>query len=615
MLRSRLLFVLTLLLTACSASSTALPTYTVASLPTVTPSPTASPTPTATPTATASPVPPTATATPTSTPTATATPLPPTPTATSTPAPTATATPPPGDLWLAPSDLRVHPDGATFYSGDLISFQVYAHHGYEWTSPDPPDVELEIWLGPPDEGQLIAQNTVRFYGRQEGSAWLEWVWDTTGMVGPQTLNVVLDPDDEIQIGDEDPDNNVITRTVDLRPSDELPAVWADARWVQATSACCVFHYITGSAAERDIDELITLADAAIAYAGEQLGEETEQKLDVYLIDRVLGHGGYAGEGLILSYLDRFYAGGEWVQVFRHEGTHVLDRAFAEIRPALMTEGLAVYVAGGHFRPDPISERAAALLALDRYIPLAELADDFYPQQHEIGYLEAAGFVSFLVDRFGWDSFKTFYGGMPKDQAGQSAMIDAALQQHFGLTLSQAEADWLVTLQALTPSPTQVTDLRLTIQFYDTVRRYQRDWDPSAYFLDAWLPAPGEAERQGITADLLRHPSERVNVTLETMFVAADRAIDAGAYDQAQTLLDAINRVLDAAGDLKADPLAEQYGALVRATAVAGYEAQQIDLDLEGDVARVLATLEHEAEPVELAFARRAGVWRVTSWGN
>jgi hypothetical protein len=609
MLRSRLVLALTLLLTACSASSTALPTYTVASLPTVTPSPTASPTFTPTP------VPPTATSTPTLTPTATATPLPPTATPTATPVPTATPTPPPDDLWLSSSDLRVHPDGDAFYSGDLISFQVYAHHGSAWTSSDPPDVELEIWQGVPGEGQLIAQDTVRFYGKQDGSAWLQWVWDTSGLVGPQTLTVVLDPDDEIQIGDEDPDNNVITRTVELQPRDQMPAVWADARWVQTTSTCCVFHYIGGSAAERDIDELTTLADAAVAYAGEQLGEETGQKLDIYLIDRVLGHGGFAAEGLILSYLDRFYAGGEWVQVFRHEGTHVLDRAFAEIRPALLTEGLAVYVAGGHFRQEPINERAAALLALDRYIPLPELADSFYPQQHEIGYLEAASFVGFLVDRFGWESFKTFYGDMPKDQAGQAAMIDAALQNNFGLTLNQAEADWLAALRALTPSPAQVADLCLTIDFYDTVRRYQRDWDPSAYFLEAWLPSPEEAERRGITADLLRHPSGRVNVALETMFVAADRAIDAEAYDQAQTLLDAINRVLDAAGDLEADSLAAQYAALVGATAAAGYEAQRIDLDLERDVARVLATQEHAAEPVELTIARRAGVWRVTSWGN
>lgn len=548
---------------------------------------------------------------PTTTPTATpsSTPLPPTATPGATPTHVPTLLP--NDLWLGATDLRLHPDGAAFYSGDLISFQVYAHHGHDWTPSDPPDVDLEIWLDASGEGELIAGDVVRFYGDPDGEARLEWAWDTTGLVGPQTLSVVLDPDDEIQIGDENPDNNVITRTVNLLSHASLPAAWAEARWLQQSSACCVFHYISGSAAERDIQALMALADAEIAYAGEQLGEGLDDvKLDVYLINRVLGHGGFAGDALILSYLDRFYGGGAWEQVLRHEGVHVLDRRFVQVRPALLGEGLAVYVAGGHFREEPLAERAAALLVLERYIPLTELAEDFYPSQHEIGYLEAAAFVSFLVDRFGWDAFKAFYSDMPQDESGQAAMIDAALQEHFDLTLSQAEADWLATLRAL-PTPTdQVAELRVTIAFYETLRRYQCAWDPSAYFLEAWLPALGEAERRDITADFIRHPAGQVNVTLETMFIAADRAIDEGVHGQAEALLAAINAALDDDGGLSADPLTAAYLALVQATAAAGYQAQQIDLATGSGLARVLAAPGDGADVVELTFARRAGAWHL-----
>jgi hypothetical protein len=179
-------------------------------------------------------------------------------------------------------------------------------------------------------------------------------------------------------------------------------------------------------------------------------------------------------------------------------------------------------------------------------------------------------------------------------------------------LSQAEADWVATLQELPTPSIQVADLRLTIHFYDTVRRYQQAWDPSAYFLRAWLPAPEESERRGITADLMRHPSGLVNVTLETMFVAADRAIDQQAYEQAEALLAAINDVLDANGDLVSDPLADHYRALAQAAAAAGYEAQQIDLDLESNVARVLAAPMHTADTIELSFSRLAGIWRLTA---
>jgi hypothetical protein len=628
MRRSSLLIGLVLVLIACAAptvtsSEPALfPTTTVVQSPAATLSFTLTATTTATATApatltfTPSPtaVPPTATPTAVP-PTATSTAVPPTATPTAVP-PTTTPTPLAGDLWLGPADFRIHPDGETYYSGDLVSFQVFAHHGYDWATGTPPDVDVEIWLGVPGEGEVIAEERVAFYGGLDGEAWLEWVWDTTGLVGPQALTAVLDPDDQIQIGDEDPDNNLVARTIDLRPPEELPAVWADARWTQAENECCFFHYISRGAAERDIETLMAVADEAFAYAGQRLGLETDQtKLDVFLIDRVLGHGGFAAGHVIISYLDRFYAGGALSQVLRHEAVHVLDRRITEVRPTLLSEGLAVYISDGHFREEPITKRAAALLALNRYIPLAELAEDFYPSQHEIGYLEGAGLVEYLVDRFGWEAFLTFYGGMKANDEGQAAMIDVALQEHFDLTLGEVEAEWLAMLEALPPPRTQMTDLRLTTEFYDTLRRYQREFDPSAYFLEVWLPHIEEAEQRQITADWLRHPSDLINVTLETMFVAADSALDKARYAEMEALLNAINGVLDAEGDVMADPLAQQYGALVQAAAAAGYEAQSIDLDLERNTARVLAAKQHEADTVELSFTLVADVWRVTSWGN
>ncbi len=215
-----------------------------------------------------------------------------------------------------------------------------------------------------------------------------------------------------------------------------------------------------------------------------------------------------------------------------------------------------------------------------------------------------------MDRFGWDAFKAFYGDMQENTKGQAAMLDAALQARFDLTLSQAESAWLAELRVL-PTPTaQIGDLRLTTDFYDTLRRYQQAWDPSAYFLQAWLPSLSEAERLGITADWLRHPSRPLNVALETMLIAADRAIDEGAYAWGEVLLAAVNAALDAGGDTEIDPLAADYAALVQATVEAGYQAQQIDLDLESDMARVLAVVAEGMDMVELSFVRRAGAWRL-----
>jgi hypothetical protein len=463
---------------------------------------------------------------------------------------------------------------------------------------------------------LVAQDRIAFYGARDAKAWMEWAWDTAGLEGPQLLTVVLDPRDEIKTGDENPDNNVITRTVWLLPREDLPVTWAEADWLETSSDCCVFHYISGTAAERDIDFVMEAADRATAYAGMRLGESLDNfKLTVFLIDRVLGHGGFADGALIISYLDRNYAGGDLALVLRHEATHVLDRRFAAVRNTLLAEGLAVYVSGGHYTEEPLDERVAALLALDRYIPLTELADEFYPSQHEIGYLEAAGFVSYLIDRFGWESFKAFYADIRPNDQGQAAMLDSALQDSFSLTLHQAESDWLAALESLPQPVAQMENLRLTIDFYDTLRRYQREWDPSAYFREAWLPPLEEAERLGVTADFLRHPSTLVNVTLEAMFSAAETYIEEGDYQEAEKLLSVTGMVLDAGGDLSFEPLAARYLAIVQAIDAAGYEVQRIKLDLDSSLASVLATSRDSADSVELSLAMAADGWHIIAWGN
>lgn len=532
------------------------------------------------------------------------------------PLPTPTATPEPTDLWLGPSDLRIHPDGVSTYSGDLVSFEVYAHHGRDWATIPVPDVDVEVWLGAPGEGALIAQDRIAFYGARDAKAWMEWAWDTAGLEGPQLLNVVLDPRDEIRIGDENPENNVITRTVWLLPREDLAEIWAKADWLETSSECCVFHYISGTAAERDIEVVMEAADRATAYAGMRLGESPDDfKLTLFLIDRVLGHGGFADGALIISYLDRNYAGGDLALVLRHEATHVLDRRFAAVRNTLLAEGLAVYVSGGHYREEPLDERVAALLALDRYIPLTELADEFYPSQHEIGYLEAAGFVSYLIDRFGWESFKAAYADIRPNEHGQAAMLDSALQDSFDLTLLQVESDWLVALESLPKPVAQMENLRLTIDFYDTLRRYQQEWDPSAYFREAWLPPLEEAERLGVTADFVRHPSTLVNVALETMLSAAETYIEEGDYEEAENLLSVTGMVLDAGGDLSVEPLAARYLAIVQAIDAAGYEAQRIELDLDSSLASVLVTSRQSADTVELSLAMVADGWHIIAWGN
>ena len=498
-------------------------------------------------------------------------------------------------MLIDPSGVRVYPAGG-LYSGDTLSFEIEAHNGGD---EDRSNVPVVV-----DWGTGSADGRIHLPRGGSGSTDLLWVWDTGSLGGTQAITVTIDPENET--GDPDPDNNVAVIHVDLSP--DLPANEIGAEWQTVTGDCCTFHFPSGTAAARDIDTIARIADEAIAFVEERLDTRSEERLEVYLVDRVLGHGGFAGDEITISYLDRNYAGGGLLEVFRHEGTHLLDRRIADgEQPALLVEGFAVYITGGHFKIEPLPERAAALLQDGDTIPLRDLANDFYPSQHETGYLEAGAFIDYLVQRDGYDAFVELYDGMKRQPDESDAdMIDREMQAVYGIGLDEMEGDWLATLQALDAGD-QRRDVMNTIAFYDTVRRYQRALDPSAYFLGAWIPDIGQARSRGLVADYLRHPREAENIALETMLVAAAEAFTARDYDRGETLLASVNAVLDA-GSESADPIAARHHDIVRAALAAGYEPQRITLD--GDRADVWATQDGDARLLRLSAERQNDAWSV-----
>jgi hypothetical protein len=175
--------------------------------------------------------------------------------------------------------------------------------------------------------------------------------------------------------------------------------------------------------------------------------------------------------------------------------------------------LAVYLSGGHFKPEPLVARAAALLTLGSYIPLTSVANDFYNQQHDISYLEAATLITYMVDMYGWEAFNTFYRDISVPARGQtdSDVIDAALQAHFKFSFATLETAYLAYLRKQPFSQEQRADLQVTVEFFDTVRRYQAAFDPSAYFLYAWLPDGSVMRQRAIVAERLAEPAGRMAV--------------------------------------------------------------------------------------------------------
>jgi hypothetical protein len=470
---------------------------------------------------------------------------------------------------LTPDDVLVQP-GPFFYSGDTVSVEVVVNSECPGWQAGTVSVYADARTNSP-----LATATVAPYGlggRPEAT--FTWVWETRDRVGPQTLIVEARPAQGPAINPAA--SSVVTVTVNLLPASERPAPEALAHWEVANSACCVIHYLSGTAAARDIESISAQAAEAQTKVKAKLGVAWDKPVDFTMLSRLLGHGGFASSSIALTYIDRNPVGDNLFTIFTHEQTHILDQKLTSVRPSLMAEGLAVYVAGGHFKPnEDLTQRAAALLVLGRYLPLNQLADNFYPSQHETGYLEGGALITYLVQTYGWDRFKQFYGSFKSGSDRQ--MLDTALQANFGKTLSEVESDWLATLRAQPPTPAQVDDLRLSIALYDTLRRYQGLDDPSAYFLTAWVPDTSGAVRRGLVADYVRHPTSAENVTLETMLEAAARAIDAKHYAQAEALLSSVNAVLGAR-NLFFDPVGARFLGIVNYLSAAGYEAQSIDLD-------------------------------------
>lgn len=448
-------------------------------------------------------------------------PLPPLPAGT--PAPTFTPSP--------SFTVRYHPDGP-LYVGDRVSIEVLAPSG-----ADSNHDKVRISLGEKTLGESEFQ-PFGIAGRNQATFY--WLWDTHGLkAGVHTLmfNVL-------------PAGTTWTESVSLLPAGDVPYPEPGARWESTETTCCTIHYISGTAAERDLEKLKAMVDAQAADDERRLQTTLKAKIPITFLPRVLGHGGFTSNEIYVSYLDQNYAGSTTTQVVHHEMVHWLDSQMGgETRLSILQEGLAVFMSDGHFKVEPIFPRAAALIELNWYIPLPQLINSFYTSQHEIGYMEAAALSGYMIQTYGWEKYNAMYRDLhPIEGGSESQVLNAALQTHFHLSLDQLEKDFTAFLHRQNVTENDLTDVRLTVAFYDTVRRYQLALDPSAHFLTAWLTDGSDMRQRGIVADYLRHPNAAVNQRIESLLVSADASLRAGNYSASEIDIRAANLLLDLLGN-------------------------------------------------------------------
>lgn len=518
------------------------------------------------------------------------------------PAETISAPPTPAGPGLDVDEIRIFP--SVLFVGDRISVDVAPR----LDAGDERDYSVTLTYpdGTSDEAPVALQGLdyrprARFY----------WTWTAAGPARTTALTVTLNLPPETEVLDPHLADNRVVVPFTLHPQSEMHPPEPSARWMASEIPGFRLHYLTNAAAERDLAYLTTRA----AWAYEAVTARfpaADETLDIYMLDRVIGHGGYASSAWVaVTYTDRQYVPQNMELVLRHELTHRLDAAIdCDGAPSLLREGLAVYVTGGHYRLDALARKTATLLPSGRYIPLATLAQDFYLHQHEIGYLEAGALMIYVVDQFGWESVATLCGAAKASEAGDDvARFEAGLRAVSGLELAEFERRWMWWLRALPATAQESAALTAKVRLMDTVRAYQAAYDPSAHFLQGILFSPAAAERRGLTADFVRRPRAAEPIAVELVLEMAVRAWERHQPARAEELLAEVDLVLDEG--VGASALASAVRAMTEASLARGYEPYRLVQNEDGSY--LIFALEYADWPRQriLVGARADDEWLVT----
>ncbi len=523
------------------------------------------------------------------------------PTATPTLSPTLLPTATPLGPGLELNGVRFFP--WPLYAGDWISVDIDPRLPEDVAGP------LTLtWTLNPDETLTTPVDYVGLDDTLQARFYWAWQIPSTAATIPFTFTLLLPP------GFDDPDltDNTLFVTVTPLSIADMREPEPEARWASTELPGFRLHYLTDSAAERDLAAISTVAAGAYADVT-ALFNPADSLLDIFLLDRVIGQGGYASSDWVaISYTDRQYTPVNLGMALRHELTHRLDASVGcALAPSLVREGLAVYVAGGHYALKSIVQAAAVIYASEHYIPLAQLADNFYAQQHEVSYMEAGAFVTYLVDTYGWDGLTTFCQAATWNETTPdgTTLLDAGLQAVGEARWAAFQTKWEAWLAAQSVTATEMAALATELHLMETLRAYQRAYDVGAHFLEGILFDPQVGTLKQITADFVRRPREAAPVALELLLVMAREALAREDTASADSLLSAVDDALR--GGFPETGLTTDVRAIVAAALAQGYEPYRLTPQLDGSYQ--VEALVYAAWPAQrvLTAAQSGTVWTVT----
>ncbi|MGC9521879.1 MAG: hypothetical protein ACP5HG_08365 [Anaerolineae bacterium] len=523
---------------------------------------------------------------------------------TPTPVPTPSATPAPdprieaGEVLLLPQPL---------HAGDRLSVDVdvVGAHAISPSELEGATVTLDI-----DGSERFAE-PVRFMGFDHQPQ-TRFYWITQLPEGQPTSRFTVTLELPAGVEDVDRRNNAAVLSMPLRPRIALPPPEPTAGWAVTETGSIEIHYLTDTAAERDLQSVMVEVSAAYEHITAHLGE-SEEIIALYLLDRVVGQGGYASDDWVaVTYADRSYSPVDLGSVVRHELVHRLDAAIGcSEAPAIVREGLAVYLAGGHYRTEPLRAKAAALLETTHFVPLDELAEAFHSHQHEVGYLEAGSVLEYLAEEHGWQAVETLCGAAAEADGDELDRWEAALGE-LGFassnTLARAWRSWLLGPEAASYDEHL---LEMELQLMDAMRAYQAAYDPAAHYLEGILFSPAEAERLGIVADFVRRPWEADAIAFELVLAMGQEALEQRDVMTLELLLEDLDAAL-ATGIEDSKFVRDAYQITHRALEL-GWEPYRLLLERDGRYA--LFVVDRQDWPARASFVaqRAGGAWDVFEW--